>query len=67
MGQVFGRVAENVYYASIVAFAAAIIFTMFILRSMKMKCTSNNFLNCLVQVNACMCDLHSEWDNQGFL
>lgn len=45
MGQIFGRVAENLYYAHIVEFAAVIIFTMLILRSMKMKCASNIFLN----------------------
>lgn len=61
MGPMFGRVAEHLYYASIVVFAAVIIFTMLILRSVKIKCTSNIFLNCLVQVNTCMCDLNSEY------
>lgn len=59
MGQIFGQGAENLYYASIVAFAAVIIFTMLILRSVKVKCTSNIFLNCLVQANTCICDLNS--------
>lgn len=61
MGQIFCRVAGNLYYASVVAFAAVIVFTMLILRSVKMKCTSNFFLNCLVQVNTCTCDLNSEY------
>lgn len=61
MGQIFGQGAENLYYASIVAFAAVIIFTMLILRSVKMKCTSNIFLNCLIQVNTCICDLNSAY------
>lgn len=60
-GQVFGRVAENLYYATIFEFPAVIIFTMLILRSMKMKCALILFFNCLVQVNTCMCDLNSEY------
>jgi len=42
-------------------FAAVIIFKMLIPRSVKMKCISDIFLNCVVQVYTCMCDLNSEY------
>lgn len=61
MGQIFDRVAENLYYTTVFEFPAVIIFTMLIWRSMKMKCTLIIFFNCFVQVNTCMCDLNSEY------
>lgn len=39
MGQILGGVAENLCYATIFDFPSVIIFTMLILRSVKVKCT----------------------------
>lgn len=39
MVQILGCVAENLYYATTFEFPAVIIFTMLVLRSMKVKCT----------------------------
>lgn len=66
MDQVFGWVKENLHCANLIVFSTLVflyifIFTyVFILESVEM-----NFLSCLVQVNACMRDLNSQYAITG--